>query len=171
MPRFASRRYCDVMPIIAPRFHVASSNLPTYHMTFMCPMWSQCHWWTSAAIGDADVAHVVSARMLLLPTALPATGRPQLQGSRRSGKRASRGMPPRPRDRGWLATRAVLLAPVARTRRGAAARSPWRVAPLPGVAPRSAIRPEFALRKAGFLIRPLRFHSRARRRAPVSNIA
>src|SRR6476620_4890547 len=34
------------MPSDAARFHVASSNLPTYHMTFMWPMWSQCHWWT-----------------------------------------------------------------------------------------------------------------------------
>ena len=47
MPRLVSFRYCEVKPISAPKFQVASSNLPTYHMTFMWPMWSQCHWWTT----------------------------------------------------------------------------------------------------------------------------
>jgi hypothetical protein len=59
-PGSASRLYADALidgrhaalpvahvlrrhAIIAPRFHVASSNLPTYHMTFMWPMWSHCH--------------------------------------------------------------------------------------------------------------------------------
>jgi len=40
--RALSRRKAAVTPSCANRFQVASSNLPTYHITFMCPMWSQC---------------------------------------------------------------------------------------------------------------------------------
>ena len=35
-------RHAVTGEIAAKRFHVASSNLPTYHMTFMWPIWSQC---------------------------------------------------------------------------------------------------------------------------------
>jgi hypothetical protein len=43
MPRLFSRKVVGVSPSAAKRCHVASSNLPTYHITFMCPIWSQCH--------------------------------------------------------------------------------------------------------------------------------
>lgn len=42
MPRSDSLMYSEVMPSPAKKFHVASSNFPTYHITFMWPMWSHC---------------------------------------------------------------------------------------------------------------------------------
>ena len=42
MPRCALRRYGVDKPIVLNRCQEASSNLPTYHMTFMWPTWSQC---------------------------------------------------------------------------------------------------------------------------------
>jgi hypothetical protein len=38
MPRSSSRSQAGVIPNRANRFHVASSNLPAYHITFMWPM-------------------------------------------------------------------------------------------------------------------------------------
>ena len=37
------RQTVAVIAKAAKKHHVASSNRPAYHMTFICPMWSQCH--------------------------------------------------------------------------------------------------------------------------------
>ena len=47
IPRRSAASSVRVSPMASRKNHVASSNLPTYHITFMWPTWSHCHGYTT----------------------------------------------------------------------------------------------------------------------------